>query len=390
MATVVVSPDICTEPPPFAVLRAYLFRGLNDHETAKKILEPVARLLRTGDPSDSVTRVFKSKHLNDLRLICAVAFIVVVWVGLVSLLTGAASAYLEYPAIQNKGGGWTWVDLLITCFSSFLKLFMPTVAVFGGVLAWAYQVGCTRLGVVDLFACEIDTLCRMITVNDSVCRLVDRYGSGPPAGSVTSGEPARIENQFSSEENYFPVFDGNSRDLQTLEARVVINITAFYTYMKAVRDSMRALATIKISVQDMDCGGTAGAGPWHVSLQNLIYMLFLGLECARKATDDVVEFEPEQAERKIVILISELVAYRFLCSQFHKSADFHYERLRLRVAGYQRDVPAIIQLVTDEFAVATTRAQLNAACQDVLQRWNQANKLLPEVRRRFADLSTAA
>jgi hypothetical protein len=52
-------------------------------------------------------------------------------------------------------------------------------------------------------------------------------------------------------------------------------------------------------------------GCWHQAARNVVYMLFLGLESARRAIADLVEFEPERAERTIVILISELEAYRF-------------------------------------------------------------------------------
>jgi uncharacterized membrane protein len=56
--------------------------------------------------------------------------------------------------------------------------FAPAVVVFGAILAWAYQVGSARLGVVDLFACEIDTLCRMTTIVDMVGRQVALFEAG--------------------------------------------------------------------------------------------------------------------------------------------------------------------------------------------------------------------
>ena len=45
------------------------------------------------------------------------------------------------------------------------RLFVPVVGVVGAVIAWAYQSGSARLGVIDLFACEISTLCRVATVS---------------------------------------------------------------------------------------------------------------------------------------------------------------------------------------------------------------------------------
>jgi hypothetical protein len=98
----------------------------------------------------------------------------------------------------------------------------------GAVLAWAYQSGSVRLGVVDLFACEISTLCRVATVVDTARRYAGKFDQPPTAPADTAG-PRPPPYHFASQENYFPVFESNTRDLQTLEARVVINITEFYT-----------------------------------------------------------------------------------------------------------------------------------------------------------------
>jgi hypothetical protein len=70
------------------VARAYFFQGLLAHETARQVLEPVARRLKTGQPADTVDRLFISKHTNDLRLISAVSFIVLVWFTGLSILRG--------------------------------------------------------------------------------------------------------------------------------------------------------------------------------------------------------------------------------------------------------------------------------------------------------------
>jgi hypothetical protein len=43
------------------------------------------------------------------------------------------------------------------------------------ILAWIYLTGSRRLGVVDLFACEIITLCRVFTIMDAAPRLIAAY-----------------------------------------------------------------------------------------------------------------------------------------------------------------------------------------------------------------------
>ena len=59
--------------------------------------------------------------------------------------------------------------------------------------------------------------------------------------------------RFTSQESYFPVFDSSVKDLQALEADVVDNVTAFYTYMKVMRDSLRKLAEIHPSTGTRPC-----------------------------------------------------------------------------------------------------------------------------------------
>jgi len=267
---------------------------------------------------------------------------------------------------------------------SFITYFAPVLAAFGATAAWIYQTGSARLGVVDLFACEIDTLCRVAAIVDAVGRYVRDFDRGPFAELAQVDNLRATMHRFTSQENYFPVFESNVRDLQTLEAGVVINITAFYTYMKTVRDKIRALAEVRPGPAELNPptdresadGHSEKIGPWHDAACNVIYMLFLAMESARKATQDLVEFEPELAERTIVILMSELVAYRFLHDRFRNGKDVHYRRIALREAAYarlERDLP---QLVERKFG-DEKRAGKNE--------WEPAWVLLEELTMRFKD-----
>jgi hypothetical protein len=202
----------------------------------------------------------------------------------------------------------------------------------GAGLTWAYQVGSARLGVVDLFACEISTLCRVAAALDTVRGHVGRFKEGPQANNSQTPDEF-LTRPFTSEEDYFPVFQSNSRDLEVLEARVVAYITEFYTYMKAARDVQRALAQIKPPTRELS--PPERVGRWHETSRNIVYMLYLGLESARNAVCQLVEFEPELAERIVVILISELEAYCFLCGQFAKE-DARRQRILLRERDYRK------------------------------------------------------
>lgn len=145
-----------------------------------------------------------------------------------------------------------------------------------------------------------------------------------------------------SQEKYFPIFDNNSSDLQLLEALIVCRITEFYTFMKASRDTRRLLATIP-SPKEMHLpqGAVAGAQtPWHATMLDVVYMIFLGYEAGRKAIDHLIEFEPAAAENTIVILITELTCYGLLLGNL-KDDRLRYPRLKLRQEHYRKITPKL-------------------------------------------------
>lgn len=389
------------------VLRAWFFLGAIDPATARRILIPIARLMGTRQPTDTagrsdapdrpsaIDRLFESQHVSDLRLIAAIAFIMLCWAGFFSALFAFDNALVFMRSHADLQGASLAVDLISKIFHDFFKVFGPVLVVFGGTMAWAYQVGSARLGVVDLFACEIDTLCRMMTVGGMVGRQVALFKSGPPLKPPGRGGSLLQVSQFVSQENYFPVFDNNSRDLQALEAGVVINITAFYTYMKAVRDCLRKLADVRPMAFEsrQPADEAAVAGPWHESLRSLLYMLYLALESARKAIDDLVEYKPEQTERKMVVLLSEIEAYCFLRSQYGSREETRHQRLELRYAEYRVLVAQLRELVEKNNAqqgfASPDRKQAPAPPRTLRERlWRQAFELLHELDQRFDDIPT--
>jgi hypothetical protein len=329
---------------------------------ARPLLYPVRLLLRRkGDDQATINRLFTSQHVRDIQVIVANAVLIFVPVLFTCFLVSIDAVLSAGPA------GWTY-HFWFAGLGKLLPVFGPVLAVFGAVLTWAYQVGSARLGVVDLFACEIITLCRVAFVSDTVDRLIDMFNQGPPRSAAGAG--GIPGHQFNSQEDYFPVFEANARDLQTLEAKVVIQITAFYTYIKAVRDSMRTLSEI----------GTQGAA-WQRAAGDVIYRMFLGLESARFAITKLDEFEAESAERRILILIGELQAYGFLCRHFEVN-DRRYKRLDLRKADYEKLVPQLRRCVEKGLA---EKSESHSA----RKIWKQASALLDTLDKQFKDAMEA-
>jgi hypothetical protein len=221
------------------------------------------------------------------------------------------------------------------------------------------------LGVVDLFASEIGTLCRVGTIFDIGEHYVDAYAA-PEKFSGTG--------KFVSQEEYFPVFQSNSRDLQVLEATVVNYIAEFYSYMKATRDAMRRLAETNPPKPGAPSVQTPGPktepDAWHAAMVNVIYLVYLGYESARKAIRELVEFQPAKAERLIVILLTELKCYSFLRSHFDPS-DVRWRRLQLRAADYKQEVPELYRKVMSHGPNEKD--------------WLQARETIPELATRYKE-----
>src|SRR5262249_18320251 len=161
--------------------------------------------------------------------------------------------------------------------------------------------------------------------------------------------------RFTSQENYFPVFEGNNKDLQILEADVVINVTEFYTYMKALRDQFRRLG---------DLGGGAEFNQQKSAvLINAIYMTFLAYESARKSIVELIEYEPTQAEAMVTGLVTEFSAYRFLTRCFDADTDIRGRRLALRAKAYDELVPKLCHQIRnsteDDWENARTTAAMD-------------------------------
>jgi hypothetical protein len=350
------------------------------------VLSPFAilRQLRLGKESSTFERLGRSRHVADLRLIFSVSIIMMIVSAVLALgFCFEHQVMTNWQDVHGRQSGWIWARLGFAAIAD-SGAFIGAIGAIGcGVLAWTYQVGSARLGVVDLFACEIATLCRVVAVTDMVHRYIDLFENGPQAGRphVIDGEGPDDTSHFTSQESYFPVFDGSVKDLQALEADVVKHVTAFYTYMKVMRDLLRRLAEIKAP----EPGGRHD-DDWHRAICSVLYMLFLGLESGRKAIQDLVEFEPKQAEDMITVLLSELLAYAFLREQFR--GDIRQRRLEARDESYRREVPALHQLV-----IAGDGPQWEAAkdlSAEMMRRFDLVLVDTPTLRARKASLEAAA
>jgi hypothetical protein len=325
--------------------------------------------LSKSESESTLFRFFRSKHVRDLKLICAIALIVFLSHLALVLLIGlldALNVFFFPPADEPWGLRGRGVSAISEFVSFLFKYIGPAVPIYGLIMGWAYQSASKRLGIVDLFACEIGTLCRVGTIFDIGRRYVEEYDRRPSQKTSSSGS-------FVSKEEYFPVFDNNSRDLQLLEASVVNHITEFYTYMKGARDAQRRLAETKASegteANAQSRSATLDAA-WHTAIVSVIYLIYLGYESARNAINDLVEYQPARAERLIVVLLTELKCFSFLRNHFTPE-DLRWRRLQLREADYRQQVLDVY----DEVMLAPHGHNAKD--------WLQAEKTIPDLVSRY-------
>jgi hypothetical protein len=237
-----------------------LTSGLSITRLIRALTAPDAKL-SAADSASTLFRFFRSRHVIDLRLIVAATLFMAVAHFLLVFIFGIFQ--------ESIPGLFKWISGFTKFFISYT---VPAIPIYGGVIAWAYLAASTRLGTVDLFAAEISTLCRVGSVFDVGKRCVEQYDTVASEVSGTTDRLTQNSSLFVSKEDYFPVFAGNSRDLQALESSVVTHITAFYTFMKATRDSQRMLAQI---IPPHSSGASLEGHPWHTAISDVIYMLFL-------------------------------------------------------------------------------------------------------------------
>jgi hypothetical protein len=274
--------------------------------------------LDAPDAASTLFRLFRSKHVSDLKMVLYAAFV------LFCMCVVIAAFWVYSVGIRDLFNP-TGSPAAVTLVGSI-------VPISGAIMAWTYLTASKRLGVVDLFACEIATLCRVGTLFNVGQQRVQTWRRIGERNITDPQTPSAATGDYVSQEDYFPIFDANSQDLESLEALVVGHITGFYTYMKSVRDCQRKLG----QAQTVEDAKEAAA--------NIVYMLFLGYESARKAISDLVEFQPTRAENIAVILLTELFCYSFLCERF-KYDDLKFKRLALRETDYREIIPELEELV---------------------------------------------
>jgi hypothetical protein len=218
------------------------------------------------------------------------------------------------------------------------KLEAAVIAGALAVIAWAYQAGNVRLGVVDLLASEIFTLCKVAFVGRLVPRLVE--------WEQTQKAPTY---PLVPQQDYMVVFNTNTKDLEVLDGDVVNFVTAAYVYCKLFRDRIAILYSASrqnnashcldanAAVPDMRTDGQQSLREPN-ALLDTVFMAFVTFESAREALRVAVDDPDRRDECVLFGLISELEAYSRLiiaCAKFEFECPIVRARIRARLPIYE-------------------------------------------------------
>lgn len=269
------------------------------------------RSLKHGPVSVPV-RLCTSKHLGDFQFLgcCAMALGIVG----ICLLVGV------------HAGQWSFASLMDGSeHSSKVTVAFALLATAATMASWVYQSANRRIGTIDLFACEIGSICRVCLVTDFAEKSVLLHKA---LGEEGDRKPTTVDVK----ESYTPIYDKGASDLQSLENESVTAITAFYTYRKTMMDYLR-----------LAYAATTGAAAQQL-YEQMIYMQFLMYENARIAVQELTEFEPERALNLVTIFCSELPLFVFLLDKYRRNSesDFKYQRLLLRIQHYHHRVQELL------------------------------------------------
>jgi hypothetical protein len=244
---------------------------------------------------------------------------------------------------------------------------------------WAYQQGSRRLGAVDLFGCEISAICRVCLIVNFAQESISAISQQPHgvARLQQDGKSSTVSDwttQFTSAEHYTPVYDKNLAHLEALDINAVSFVTQFYSYRMTMMDFMRRVAV------------TTEPATRLQFMEQMIYMQYLMYESARNAVNELVEFQPNQAEGFVIILCSELTLYRFLLKTYPDD-DYRTRRLHLRIDDYAILVPKILDKMA-RLKDATHWKKARAIGPELVARYEKLRSDLPRHCPRLPELTS--
>jgi len=150
-------------------------------------------------------RLVRSKHVGDLQ-----------WI--VDVTVGAAVLAITVLGVIFAAEG-VWANFSWVPATALLAGCGAVLAAVGGITAWCYQTGASRLGTIDLVACEITTLCRICTINGLADTCISAFAADTMSDKDKLIKMKEQFGDFDSSGTYTPFFDANAKELHSLSVK---------------------------------------------------------------------------------------------------------------------------------------------------------------------------
>jgi len=279
------------------------------HHNSATLYEDIDRKQSVGDYIRRRLKTFSS-HNVDL------AALPVFFTAAFALL--AATLLIHFAKSSADGQDWA------------VKTFLGSavIGLYGTILLKLLDIAQKRLSVVDIFSSELVSAGRVFLSTDLVGETIALYaladaGFGPLLGKVS---------EVKRTENYFAILEKNSSDLGMLASNIIDDITSFYIFAKASRDTMARAALWKeeFYVDDLK----------KADIARIAYCLFLMAIHGRKAVEALIEETELRHYATSVYSGIELKCFLFLYAALNEG-DWRHKRLSMRKDRYMAMIKQI-------------------------------------------------
>ncbi len=258
--------------------------------------------------SYSMFRGFTSPHTRDLATIFFA--ILLFFVGASALGVFLSEDYLFRFSPNGDASSNVVADDGSTNFFNAQTLVLIGAGGFIATCISLYEIGKRRFATVDLISMEILTIVRLLATSSFVHRTGRLYQepSGDSSVHKNSGLAYRSEAaaSFLQGDHCFNLFHDNMKELGALNSNVVDYVTAFYTFLKSVKEQSKTFNDYLAGAEEVD----QEAVNTHIRL--IMFLTDTLMSCAHRAFESLVESPVHKAAATRMSLVVAADANNFL------------------------------------------------------------------------------
>ena len=258
--------------------------------------------------SYSMFRGFTSPHTRDLATIFF--FILAFFIGASALGVFLSEDYLFQFAPRGDGGSGVVSDDSAPNFFNAQTLVLIGAGGFVATCISLYEIGKRRFATVDLISMEILTIVRLLATSSFVHRTGRLYDENTHTTNAQKNAGLAYRSEaaasFLQGEHCFELFHDNMKELGALNSNVVDYVTAFYTFLKSVKEQSKTFNEYLSNSEEID----QEAVNTHIRL--IMFLTDTLMSCAHRAFANLVESSVHKAAATRMSLVVAADANNFL------------------------------------------------------------------------------